>query len=79
MQVAWFNHGFNHDHEAGVFSWDTKILKIQISIGQLKLFFTKISSSQNDTSQKKKKGEQSGPMGGQQAGSLAVGGEGSRP
>ena len=37
MQVVWFNHEFNHDHEAGVFSWNTKIIKIQISIGPIEI------------------------------------------
>ena len=39
MQVVWFNlnHGFNHDHEAGVFSWNTKIIKIQFSIGSIEI------------------------------------------
>ena len=37
MQVVWFNHGFNHDQEAGVFNWNTKIIKIQISIGSIEI------------------------------------------
>ena len=40
MQVVWFNNVFNHDHEAGVFSWNTKIIKIQISIGSIEIAHT---------------------------------------
>ena len=37
MQGVWFNHGFDHDHEAGVFSWNTKMIKNQISIGSIEI------------------------------------------
>ena len=90
MQVVWFNHGYRSImiHEAGVFRWNTKMIKIHFSIESIEIFlhedqflpkwYDPKNIQKTHTHKKLTKNSQSGPIGGQQAGSLAVGGEGSR-